>query len=49
MTENTNTETAKAPKKPSHTAYSIREREGKDAQFRHECNRLGHGSPGRAE
>jgi hypothetical protein len=29
----TNTETAKNPKKPSHTAYSIREREGKDAKW----------------
>jgi hypothetical protein len=34
MTENTNTETAnKSSKKPSHIAYSIREREGKDSKW----------------
>lgn len=32
MSDDTNTETASKPtKKPSHTAYSIREREGKDS------------------
>jgi hypothetical protein len=34
MTQDTNTETAgKSTKKPSHTAYSIREREGKDSKW----------------
>jgi hypothetical protein len=34
MTDATNTaETGKSPKKPSHTAYSIREREGKDSKW----------------
>jgi len=34
MTDNTNTETSsKTTKKPSHTAYSIREREGKDSKW----------------
>jgi hypothetical protein len=34
MTENTNPEPAgNGPKKPSHTAYSIREREGKDSKW----------------
>ena len=34
MSENTNTETSGKPKrKPSHIAYSIREREGKDSKW----------------
>jgi hypothetical protein len=34
MTNDTNTENGnKATKKPSHTAYSIREREGKDSKW----------------
>jgi hypothetical protein len=33
MSDNTNTENGKTSKKPSHTAYSIREREGKDAKW----------------
>lgn len=34
MSQDTNTETAaKATRKPSHTAYSIREREGKDSKW----------------
>ena len=34
MTENATAETAEKPaKKPSHTAYSIREREGKDSKW----------------
>lgn len=34
MSDNTNTETgSKATRKPSHTAYSIREREGKDSKW----------------
>jgi hypothetical protein len=34
MTDNTNTETSgKTTKKPSHTAYSVREREGKDSKW----------------
>jgi hypothetical protein len=34
MSENTNTENgSKATKKPSHTAYSIREREGKESKW----------------
>ena len=34
MSENTNTETSgKAKKKPSHIAYSIRDREGKDSKW----------------
>lgn len=34
MSQDTNTETgAKTAKKPSHTAYSIREREGKDSKW----------------
>jgi hypothetical protein len=34
MSDNTNTETgSKATRKPSHTAYSIRDREGKDSKW----------------
>ena len=33
MTDNTNTETGKSTKKPSHVAYSIRQREGKDSKW----------------
>ncbi len=34
MSQDTNTETgSKAKKKPSHIAYSIRDREGKDAKW----------------
>ena len=34
MSQDTNTETAgKSSKKPSHTAYSIRERDGKDSKW----------------
>ena len=34
MSQDTNTETtAKATRKPSHTAYSIRERDGKDSKW----------------
>ncbi len=34
MSENTNTENGnKATKKPSHTAYTIRQREGKDSKW----------------
>lgn len=34
MTDNSNTETGnKTPKKPSHVAYSIRDREGKEAKW----------------
>jgi hypothetical protein len=34
MSENTNTENgSKATRKPSHTAYSIREREGKESKW----------------
>ena len=34
MSENTNTETSgKAKRKPSHIAYSIRDREGKDSKW----------------
>jgi len=33
MTDNTNPENGKATRKPSHIAYSIREREGKDSKW----------------
>lgn len=33
MSENTNTENGKVTKKPSHIAYSVRDREGKDSKW----------------
>ncbi len=33
MTDNTNTENGKSTKKPSHIAYSIRQREGKESKW----------------
>ena len=33
MTDHTNQESGKATRKPSHYAYSIREREGKDSRW----------------
>jgi hypothetical protein len=33
MTDSAITDNAKAPKKPSHTAYSVRERDGKDSKW----------------